>query len=365
MARSLQKYIGEVVHLGPDYTVPSRFISNSVRFAGRASLVLARRRWASDHSLFMSRRYSDVFSARLKNTDCDVIFAPNASTEIAHLETPIPIVYQTDLNWLNIVDYYPGFSSMSGFARRRGEIIEAAAIRRARAVIYPSQWAGNTAIHHYGADPSRVFCVPLGANIQEENVPPRERALQHPLTGQISLLWIGVDWKRKGGPEALDCLRELLARGVDATLTVIGCIPPPRYNHPNMAVIPFLRKKNPEERKKLSELFLQANFFILPTHAEAFGVVFCEASAHGLPSIARNTGGVAGAVSHGKNGYLMPPEADGHAYASTILEIIQNPDDYQRLVASSRDTWEKHLNWDAWGRAMKPIFESVVQRNRE
>lgn len=363
MARSLQQHVGDVVHLGPDFTLHTRMLAKSIRFTGRASLVALRRRIATDHNPLLSLRYARVFSARLKSAQCDVLFAPNASVEIASLQTNIPIVYQTDLNWFDIVNYYPGFSSVANFAIRQGNATEAAAIQKARAVVYPSEWARNTAIQHYGASPAKVFCIPLGANIENDNIPVREHALLHPLKSHTSLLWLGVDWQRKGGPEALECLRELRARGVDATLTVCGCTPPPGYNHPSMTIIPFLSKKNPQDRKRLSDLFLNSHFLLLPTRAEAFGVVFAEASAHGLPTIARDTGGVSGAVFHGRNGYLMPPNADGRAYASAILEIIQNPDEYQRLVASSRDTWEQSLNWDAWGRAMKKIFEAVVKEN--
>jgi glycosyltransferase involved in cell wall biosynthesis len=361
MARSLQQHVGEIVHLGPDYTLHTQILAKSIQFTGRASLAVLRRRIANDHNPLLSRRYASVFSERLKSAQCDVLFAPNASVEIASLQTNIPIVYQTDMNWFDIVNYYPGFSFAARFAQRQGDKIDSAAIHKARAVVYPSEWARNTAIQHYGASPAKVFRIPLGANIEDDNIPVRERALQHPLKGQTSLLWLGVDWHRKGGPEALECLRELRARGIDASLTVCGCTPPLGYSHPSMTVIPFLHKKSPRDRQRLSDLFLNSHFLLLPTRAEAFGIVFAEASAHGLPSIARDTGGVAGAVFHGKNGYLIPPEADGRAYASTILEIVQNPDDYHRLVASSRDTWEKQLNWDAWGRAMKNIFDAVVR----
>jgi glycosyltransferase involved in cell wall biosynthesis len=365
MARSLQQHVGEIVHLGPDHTWPTLILDFAVRATGRASLAVLRRRIATDHNPLLSRRYASVFSERLKSAQCDVLFAPFASVEIASLQTSIPIVYQTDMNWSDIVNYYPGFSSLARFAQRQGDTIEAAAIQKARALVYPAEWAKNTAMQHYGASPSRVFRVAYGANIVDSEVPPRELALQHTLDKPLRLLWLGVDWQRKGGPEALECLSELRARGIDASLTVCGCTPPPGYSHPSMTVIPFLSKKDPVDRQQLRELFLNASFFLFPTTADASPISLSEASAHGLPSIARDTGGVSGAVFHGQNGYLLPRDADGRAYASTILQIIGDPAAYHRLVASSRDTWEKHLNWDAWGRAMKPIFESVVQRNRE
>ena len=98
--------------------------------------------------------------------------------------------------------------------------------------------------------------------------------------------------------------------------------------------------------------------------AEALGVVLCEASAHGLPSLARNTGGVAGAVVDGENGFLLPPDATGKQYAEKILDLVQDHGAYDKLVLSSRMAYEEKLNWDAWGRAVRPIFERVVEDSR-
>jgi glycosyltransferase involved in cell wall biosynthesis len=231
-------------------------------------------------------------------------------------------------------------------------------------LIYPSTWAARTAIEHYKAELGKVHCIPFGANFEEADIPPRAAALRHSLERGIALLWVGVDWQRKGGAIAYDCLLELLNHGVDAELVVCGCVPPDRYRHPKLKIIPFLSKREPVQRRKLSQLFLDANFFLFPTLADATPLVLCEASAHGLPSLARNTGGVGGAVTDGENGYLLPPDATGKQYAEKIQTIVQERSIYDSLVRASRRTFEERLNWDAWGRAAKPIFDQVrLQRH--
>jgi glycosyltransferase involved in cell wall biosynthesis len=69
-------------------------------------------------------------------------------------------------------------------------------------------------------------------------------------------------------------------------------------------------------------------------------------------------------VTDGENGYLLPPDATGRQYANKILKIVQDGSNYERLVLSSRMAYEERLNWDAWGRAVKPIFEQVVEESR-
>ena len=46
--------------------------------------------------------------------------------------------------------------------------------------------------------------------------------------------------------------------------------------------------------------FVPLAFLILPTEFDAFGIVFCEASAYGVPSIAADVGGVSQPVREEK-----------------------------------------------------------------
>lgn len=361
MAQSLAKHVGQVVYLCPDRSLISLGILNLGRLFNYASRFLFRRRLSASHNRILAKRLARVFGKRLKKCKCDVVFAPNASVEIANIKSDVPIIYRTDLNWADIVDYYPGSSSLFDFIRATGEDIDAAAIRKAAAVIYPSDWAAHTATAHYGAPSEKIFSIPCGANLHEDEVPAREQALGHRISTPLQLLWLGVDWERKGGPIAFNCLLELLRLGIDARLTVCGCIPPTQYHHSAVNIIPFLSKRNPTQRKALSDLLLQSHFFLFPTRAEAYGLVLCEASAHGLPSLVSNTGGVGGAIRDNENGYILPITATGPHFAQRICEIIESPEAYARLVLGSRNAYETRLNWDAWGITVKPIFEAVIK----
>jgi hypothetical protein len=57
----------------------------------------------------------------------------------------------------------------------------------------------------------------------------------------------------------------------------------------------------------------------------------------------------------------LPPDADGKQYAERILSIVEDDGTYDRLVKTSRMAYEERLNWDAWGRSVKPIFEQVLK----
>ncbi len=58
-------------------------------------------------------------------------------------------------------------------------------------------------------------------------------------------------------------------------------------------------------RKDLPELFAGADVMCLPTEGEPFGLVFLEAMAAGLPTVAYRSGGVPEIVEDGKTGFLV------------------------------------------------------------
>jgi len=360
MARALEDHVGEVVYLGPDKSAGTKFIVDNTARVNRFWQRLTGKFLATDKNRVLAKRLARFFEKRIEEMPCDILFAPVAAVEIAYLKTDLPIVYYSDITWNQIVDYYPEFSGVSAFGRAEGQLIESLAIARAKASAYPSEWAVESACDEYGSPRESTFKISFGANLNDP--PSRASAICRSLSGPVNLLLVGVDWDRKGGAIALECLISLLEKGVDAHLTIMGCKPPVGVSHPRMHVIPFLSKHDPEQRKQIAQLFLQAHFMLLPTRADATPIVTCEASAFGLPTLATDTGGLQGSITYGVNGFLLPAEAHGDAYADKILSVIADPAGYDDLVVSTRNEFENNLNWDAWGRSMRNIFEMVLQR---
>ena len=97
---------------------------------------------------------------------------------------------------------------------------------------------------------------------------------------------------------------------------------------------------------------------------DASPIVFSEAAAYGLPIVATETGGVGQVVHDGENGVLLPLAAEGAAYAEVIARIIADEATYARMSLASRDAYDTHLSWDAWGRRMATILADVLATSR-
>jgi L-malate glycosyltransferase len=68
-----------------------------------------------------------------------------------------------------------------------------------------------------------------------------------------------------------------------------------------------------------------ADLFLLPSDLESFGLAALEAMACEVPVVASDVGGLPEVVTHGVDGYLIPPR-DVEAGAKYALEILMLPD---------------------------------------
>jgi glycosyltransferase involved in cell wall biosynthesis len=100
---------------------------------------------------------------------------------------------------------------------------------------------------------------------------------------------------------------------------------------------------------RLREVYEQADIFAMTSinykkSIEGFGLVYLEASAHGLPVVAHHIGGVSDAVAHNKTGLLVPP-GDKIALATAFKDLIENPNLRQSLGDAGR-LWVSKYRWD-------------------
>lgn len=285
----------------------------------------------------------------------DVVFSPAGSALVAHLEAGVPLVYLSDATVRLMVDYYPQFTGLSRAAIRAADGLERAAIAKAALLVYPTRWAADSAVRDYGADPAKIIVAPLGANMDEAEI---GGPASPPGDGICRLLFVGTEWERKGGDIALRALEVLRGLGVPSRLTLVGATPPGPVGE-GVEATGFLDKNKPADRARLAALYREADFFILPTRHECYGIVFCEAAAYGVPSLATRTGGVPDVVAEGETGFTLPPEDRGEGYAAAIAGLWADPDRYQALRASSRRAYETRLNWDAWGRTVMAGIEAL------
>jgi glycosyltransferase involved in cell wall biosynthesis len=354
IAQALQQHCGELIPIGP--IKPKTLVFRKV--LRKALKTLTGKNYLFTHTVSLSKQMAGMAEKVMASEDFDLIFAPASAGPIAYLRTGRPIVYLSDTTFAAIQNYYPEFSHISAAITREAHTLEQRAIDRASLLIFSSSWAAESARRDYHADPAKIHILPFGANI--DDAPPAAAAQGRRDSGTCRLLFVGVDWFKKGGEIAFETLCELERLGCPAELTVVGCVPPKTFQHKNLKVISFLNKNIPEQRERLQRLYLDSDFFLLPTRADCSPIVLSEANAYGLPALATDVGGVPEIIRNGENGYVLPLQARGKEYATAIAAAFADRAKYLALRRSSRAAYDERLNWDAWGRAVATLIDSIM-----
>jgi glycosyltransferase involved in cell wall biosynthesis len=114
------------------------------------------------------------------------------------------------------------------------------------------------------------------------------------------------------------------------------------------------------ERSSVAERYREADLFTLPSSAEAFGNVFAEALASGLPILGSTVGGIPELVEHGTNGLLVPP-GNPEALAQAIRYIADDPELRSKMSARNRAKAEATLQWSQVTRRYVAIYRGLIQ----
>jgi glycosyltransferase involved in cell wall biosynthesis len=352
---SLKKQGHTVFALGPKYP---KFIGFFCKIINQLTLYFLKKRFDYRHSTIYSKAFGRLFSKELHKLNYDIVVICGGTEYGAYLKTSKPIYYILDRTIEGAINYHPVLSNLLRFSEQQSILTDKTAMLNSSKTFFSSEWAANHAKQFYILPSTKSSILPFGANL--DKLPTRETALQVKNTSVWNLLIIGTSWKNKGIEIAINTLNILIGKNIEAHLTIVGCTPSYNLNNKHVTIIPFVNKNSVNGVEKMWDLFLSHHFFILPTRFDCTPIVFCEASAFGLPILSSDTGGVRGHVKEGQNGFLIPFEDQGELYAQKIISIISTKDAYQNLCLTTRKCFEEELNWDTWSEKFtKEISEAI------
>ena len=111
--------------------------------------------------------------------------------------------------------------------------------------------------------------------------------------------------------------------------------------------------------KDIPDLMSTADVFVLPSVAEAFGVVFAEAIYLGTPIVATKIGGIPEIVTDGVDGILIPP-ADSDALANTLADLIAHPEKLKSLLNASKQKVIDRFEFEDMTRKYETAYEGLI-----
>jgi len=213
---------------------------------------------------------------------------------------------------------------------------------------------GQVRVVHPGADPGRFR--------PRSDRSPRAQLGLDPEAGPV-ILSVGRLVSRKGFDTALEAVARLAPRFPGLVYLIAGTGPDRgrlQRNAEGLGIASRVRFLEDVREEALPGLYAGSDIFVMLAReepeveeVEGFGIVYCEASAAGLPVVAADSGGVADAVRHGVNGFLVPPR-DPEAAANALADLIEDPVLRRAMGKAGRLLVEEYYNWD---RAAREVWE--------
>lgn len=204
--------------------------------------------------------------------------------------------------------------------------------------------------------------IPMGVDINRFKRPEKREVGE-----TFELLFVGRVVEVKGLQYLCEAMKQLKEQNIKAHLNIVG----DGELRPELAR--FIKKHKLEDvitlvgwvqQEDLAEYYAKANAFVGPSievengWKEAFGVVFAEASASGLPVVTTDTGGIKDIVKDGVNG-LVVPQRNSEAIAEAIVRLQKDPKLCKQLGDRGVTYIAENFSWDVIGSKYEKVFKNL------
>ena len=308
--------------------------------------------------LTLAWRSSQILNKAVRIIQPDVVFSI-FQPFFMYYRGNVPYVWHFDTTFYGLQQDWPVYGSLplkiSIWQERR-------ALARAAYVITTSHWSRQILIDKYQADAGRVEVLPLPAAIPTDVVPPADTLPDMKMDLPLRILLVGRVYERKGIDIAIEAVSELNGQGLPAVLTVCGIDQKPQGVPEFVQFVGPYQKSDPQQLKQYVNWYQWAHLLIHPARFEPAGIVPSEAAAFGVPTLTNDTGGLATTVEHNVSGIVLPKASSASRYANEIMDLYRDPQRYARLRRTTRERYDRELNWNASGAMLADILRKAAAR---
>lgn len=205
------------------------------------------------------------------------------------------------------------------------------------ACVFPrTQWAAESVMRDYDIPPDRIVVAGAGPNHYAEPHP-------HAPYDRRTVLFVGSEFERKGGPLIVDAFRRVRSTMPDARLVIIGCTPDVR--EPGVEVVGRISKDQPGGLDTLLRYYSEASVFCMMSHFEPFGIVVIEAQNSFVPCVLPDRFAFPEMIRNGQTGRLVS-EYEPALLANTLIELLSDPARLEIMGRAAHDYVRSNFTWD-------------------
>ncbi len=105
----------------------------------------------------------------------------------------------------------------------------------------------------------------------------------------------------------------------------------------------------------------QSHVLAVPSTYEGYGIVYLEGMSFGLPAIATTAGGAREIITHGHDGFLVPPE-DPVSLARRLEILLQERERLLAMSLAARKTFLAHPTWEDTCRSIHHFLQDMARK---
>jgi glycosyltransferase involved in cell wall biosynthesis len=253
-------------------------------------------------------------------------------------------------------------SSRLGRASYRPNVVhDGRVFRAAAAIVSTSKWAARDLSAEYPDCASKVCVLPFPVDVDAfGGTWMAERAARARAGNgyRPRVLFMGGDFPRKGGPALLEAWRDG-DFGHHADLDVVTDWPLGAERVP--PAVHVIRGVTPYTDRWL-ELWRRADLFVMPARHEAFGIVYEEAGASGIPAIGGDINAVPEIIQDTVTGFLVPP-GDRERLVRALRTLIESPVLRERMGCAARQYVAQRAALPVYAATLQSIIGNVVKND--
>lgn len=195
-----------------------------------------------------------------------------------------------------------------------------------------------------GIPSDKVHAVGAGINVKKELICPQKKT-------QSKILFVGRDFKRKGGYVTYEAFKILREQGENVELYVSG----PKSN-PIANPVDGYHFMGDLDYEQVADLYNKCDIFCMPSYFEAYGLVFIEALSYGLPCIGRDCYEMPYFIEDGVTGKLLKKD-DPDLLASLMIGLLRDKQIKQNVL-NKQQWYLDNYSWDKVAERMAKIIYS-------
>lgn len=231
-------------------------------------------------------------------------------------------------------------------------------IENASGVIFLSKPYQDYYVEHYIQNSKKVDFLQKSAVITNgveqfwiDNKADEIRAIHD---GLIKLIFVGRIDKNKNVPLILDACDELIQRGMDISLTVVGEATDAEEVN-KLKKKSYVTIKDFMSKENLIAEYRSNNIFVMPSKTETFGRVYLEAMSQGLPVIYTRGQGFDGQFEEGVIGYSV--DSSNSIELADRVQLVF--DDYKAISKRALESIDQYA-WSEIGKQTIEFYKKVL-----